>query len=64
MNGELKQLRTHEYLPTYEISDLMSYSFQRVSVIKLEIESELHLMAKKLEAVSTGYYQPTNFFPN
>lgn len=52
MNGELKVLRTDDYNPSYDVESLHSYDFDVLSLIKLEIESELHILAKRLEAVS------------
>lgn len=51
MDGELRPLRTDDYDPSYDINNLSNYDFEKLTLIKLEVESELHILAKRLEAV-------------
>lgn len=57
MEGELKPLSdTNAYNPSYDVAMLPAYDFDQLDLIKLEIESDLHILSQKLEAVSTLYF--------
>ncbi|CEP22825.1 Probable 26S proteasome regulatory subunit p27 AltName: Full=Proteasome non-ATPase subunit 2 [Cyberlindnera jadinii] len=58
MDGELRPLRTDDYDPSYDINNLSNYDFEKLTLIKLEVESELHILAKRLEANKADMQTP------